>query len=436
MLTGVDLSRWQTITDYAALAAAIDFAVLKLGGSNTGSPYVTESYYEQASWLPGRGVPVGSYWMNGGGDPASDAAFFLDNLHGDAAAFLVLDLEHIDGYRAWTPAQALVWFETVRAARPNTELWAYMNAALAREHDWSPVERAGVRLWLASYGADDGTLAGAGRATTYAKTDRLTWSTWHMRQYTQHGTVPGIAGQVDLNIAFSDPSRAPAFTEAAARDWVAHGSQQGRGWLNLCQALVWRLCEAFGEVRQDYDPALVAYAASEIVSMDPAAAPVGAIHYWLQPVGSGHVAVSLGGGRCLMASADVDELLGDHVGIVTVDGYTARKGFTYLGWANSNGLNSIRTTLSKAPATTSLEDTMHIIRLIDNGQRFLLSSDGYAEISQDEAAALEVATGKKEVPMYYGHFIAAATAIHRAYTANDQDMKTMLDRLKAELGGK
>lgn len=433
MLTGVDLSRWQTITDYGALASAVDFAVLKLGGSNAGT-YVSDAYYAQANGLAGRGVPVGSYWMNGGGDPASDARFFLDHLHGDADDFLVLDLEHIDGHRAWTPAQALAWFETVRSARPGVELWAYMNASLARAHDWSGVEAAGVRLWLASYGADDGTLAGAGRAVTYGGSG-ITWSTWHMRQYTQHGTVPGIAGGVDLNIAFSDPSHRPVFTEAAARDWVAHGSQQGRGWLNMCQALVWRLCEAFGEVRQDYDPALAAYAASEIVSMDPAAAPIGAIHYWLQPTDYGHVAVSLGGGRCIMASADVDELLGDHVGIVGVDGYTARKRVTYLGWSRTNGLNSIRTTLSKAPATTPLEDEMHIIRLLDNGQHYLISSDGHAVLSDEEAAALMTITGRPATPMWFGHFFAAATAIHRAYTANDRDMQTLLDQLKAEFGG-
>lgn len=114
----------------------------------------------------------------------------------------------------------------------------------------------------------------------------------------------------------------------------------GRNWDQMCQAFVWRVCERFGTVVRDYGSATAAARASAIVSTDPNAAPAGAMHYW--NIGSdGHVAVSLGNGYCAMASSRVTESWGTNVGVTSVAGYTSSIGGYYLGWAYTNGDNSV-----------------------------------------------------------------------------------------------
>lgn len=128
--------------------------------------------------------------------------------------------------------------------------------------------------------------------------------------------------------------------------WITGGPMKTRNWDQMCQALVWQLCDNFGSAPVTYESAELAYQAPEtkIVSFNAADAPFGAIHWWREPQPWGHVAMGLGNGRCVMASAGVDVSLGNHVGIVGVDSYTARKGYTYRGWSYTNGRNSVSTT--------------------------------------------------------------------------------------------
>lgn len=193
-MKGIDLSRWNEVTDYRAASLQADFVLLKAGGSNTGSQYVDSRYRQHAAgFAPYRaeGRPVGSYWMNGAGPIGVDAAYFMAILHEDARDFVVLDLETIDGYTAWSPDAALAWLRQVRDALPGVPLYAYMNSSLARERDWSTLEREGVLLWLANYGANDGARP--------ADPSTGSWSSWAVHQYTDRGFHPGVAGAVDLN---------------------------------------------------------------------------------------------------------------------------------------------------------------------------------------------------------------------------------------------
>lgn len=190
---GIDISFHQAGLPYdAVLSGDVDFVILKAGGSNTGSAYTDSQYANHATGIRNR-VPVGSYWMNGAGDPVKDAEHFLANLRDDADDVVVLDIETIDGYTAWTPTQALAWINRVRQSYSGP-VYAYMNTALAGVHDWTPLQKAGVLLWLANYGADNGTLSNANPGTG-------SWSAWSIHQYTQKGTMPGWARGLDLNRA-------------------------------------------------------------------------------------------------------------------------------------------------------------------------------------------------------------------------------------------
>ena len=198
LLRGIDISKWQEGVDYGRVSTAVGFAYLKAGGSNTGSAYKDSRYDQHAAGFAPHLATVGSYWMNGHGDPTGDAEFFLSILRADADSFVALDLENIDGVTGWTPAQALAWFRRVRQGYSGP-LFAYMNSSYAsgdgdRGLDWRSVEAEGVRLIVANYGADDGTVSNSSPSTG-------TWSTWAVHQYTQQGTVPGYSGGVDLNRA-------------------------------------------------------------------------------------------------------------------------------------------------------------------------------------------------------------------------------------------
>lgn len=196
-MLGVDISRWQTGINYGAMTSAVNYVLLKAGGSNTGSCYTDSLYATHASGLGNR-VPVGSYWMNGAGPVTADANYFLSILRSDADDFIVLDIESIDGYQMWNPAQAIEWFNVVKAARPGVPLYAYMNSSAAASYDWRPVRDMGVDLWVANYGPDNGYRAG--------EPSTGSWGSYVVHQYTQKGYVSGYSGQIDLNHALRNPA--------------------------------------------------------------------------------------------------------------------------------------------------------------------------------------------------------------------------------------
>lgn len=120
-----------------------------------------------------------------------------------------------------------------------------------------------------------------------------------------------------------------------------------RDWHLMCQALVyWAGVAIAGDDkhRRTYGRAIWAYDASYVESLDPLTAPAGAVHYWLYPVGHGHVAIELGGGTVLMTGTP-HELgaagvqYGTNYGTTTIASFMARDTQEYLGWSLTNGDN-------------------------------------------------------------------------------------------------
>ena len=120
------------------------------------------------------------------------------------------------------------------------------------------------------------------------------------------------------------------------RGYDAHGRIQA--WPGWCQSAATRFAGAPG----GYDTAGDCYAASRILSTDPATAPAGCFHFWTDS-GAGHVAVSLGRRRTFMASSWVTKANGGRVwhtglGDVDVAAYTrAKPSLRYRGWSYDLG---------------------------------------------------------------------------------------------------
>jgi hypothetical protein len=67
----------------------------------------------------------------------------------------------------------------------------YINLALAKAHDWSPVINSDYGLWIAEWNGVDGT-------------SDTPWPNVAMHQYADNGQIPGISGNVDLDVFYGD----------------------------------------------------------------------------------------------------------------------------------------------------------------------------------------------------------------------------------------
>lgn len=71
-----------------------------------------------------------------------------------------------------------------------------MSASTTKSANWSAVA-AKTRLWVASWGANNGTKPVSQPSYKY-------WNTWSIWQYTSKGKISGINGNVDLDYAKAD----------------------------------------------------------------------------------------------------------------------------------------------------------------------------------------------------------------------------------------
>lgn len=153
---------------------------------------------------------------------------------------------------------------------------------------------------------------------------------------------------------------------AALTGWL-NATYPTRDWDQRCAQLVWNVLYYVAGAGDEsriipYDPALAAYRASVIESLDPHAAPPGAIHFWDYPAPDGHVAIEwYGGGTCLMTTSSPDTRLGSSYGLRSVAAYTASKPTRYLGWSRAYGANrSICDYWTPDTTPDSEDDTMKL----------------------------------------------------------------------------
>lgn len=199
MIHGVDLASYQGAPDFDQVKRAeIDFAITKITeGTDYAFPGAKRNRAESARV----GIVPGMYHFARGDNPADEARHFLSAVGTLAAGeFLCLDWEvNHDDPVAWCTA----WLTAVQKAtglRP----FIYLNMSLATSLHWDGVAHGNYPLWLAKY---DG------------KEDLLTVPHWGqpvIKQYTDHGKVAGINGNVDLNVFYGDVN--------ALRRYGAHGA--------------------------------------------------------------------------------------------------------------------------------------------------------------------------------------------------------------------
>jgi GH25 family lysozyme M1 (1,4-beta-N-acetylmuramidase) len=194
-MKGIDVSGSQGVIKWAETAKAVDFAILKAGGSNAGI-YTADRFAENYKGATAAGVPLGAYYFVGpnfttAADGKADAERFLAILKGKRFAYPVfVDVEETrPADKAGATEATLAFCETVEKAGYYVGIYS---SAVSGFRDRLDVSRLGkYDKWVADYR----------QSTVNAGKPSIECGIW---QYTDAGNVSGITGNVDRDKAFKD----------------------------------------------------------------------------------------------------------------------------------------------------------------------------------------------------------------------------------------
>jgi GH25 family lysozyme M1 (1,4-beta-N-acetylmuramidase) len=214
-MRGVDIYRYQTVTDFNALARNVGFAWVKLTDGN--GPAVVRGD-RQVNGCRAAGIPTGGYHYAQPGDPIRQADVFLGELRRlnalDIAPALDLEAPFTPNNVARNFGIAFCQRIAARGHRPA----AYMSASMAgviRPDQWGI---PGLVIWIAAYGGNDGGNYGADDPP---KVRRYYGGRYDIHQHSSTAIVPGISGRVDLNWALTGvPKNGPVEGEVELTDMI------------------------------------------------------------------------------------------------------------------------------------------------------------------------------------------------------------------------
>lgn len=178
---GIDVSRWQGGVDWNAFN--LDFAIIKSSGGD-GGLYVDPQFHANARWPR----PWAPYHFAGGTNALAEARYFCDAIRGTGWTLRpVLDWEV--NWPAGRAREATAWVHTFQREverQFGVVPVLYTGAYVCLDRSDASLTR--YPLWLAAYTGQPISCAPWGNR----------WTAW---QYSSTGHVPGIVGNVDMNIA-------------------------------------------------------------------------------------------------------------------------------------------------------------------------------------------------------------------------------------------
>lgn len=191
-MSAIDISYWQHSPNFAQVRnAGVSLVIMKCGGGEGGRLYTDSVYVGNRAAARAVGLAVGSYFFNGPVDAtaAADYQFSIIDWHtGDVVA---IDVENNGSQPHWTPGQVLAWCTRMIAhGVPASRILVYMSSSVLTA-GWNAVVALGVGLWVAQYGPNDGS--------PHSLPSAAPWPAWSLWQYSSVGSVPGIAGSIDMN---------------------------------------------------------------------------------------------------------------------------------------------------------------------------------------------------------------------------------------------
>jgi GH25 family lysozyme M1 (1,4-beta-N-acetylmuramidase) len=215
-LVGIDVSTHQNNIDWEQVkASGVDFAMIRVGyrGYTTGDIGLDEDYVSHIKGATDAGLQVGVYFFSQAinvQEALDESELLLDAIEPYDITFpVVYDWEVIYGEEARTDEtkvadftdSAIAFCENIKNNGYVPMIYAsrklaYLKYDLSRVQDYD--------FWLADYNAE----------TNY-------YYDYQMWQYTSTGSVPGISGNVDLNVSFVDYST--VLTPATVEEVFSNG---------------------------------------------------------------------------------------------------------------------------------------------------------------------------------------------------------------------
>lgn len=193
-IKGIDVSRWQGIIDWQRVKGHVDFAMIKIGGSDVGF-YQDGMAVRNVLEARMNHVPIGFYVYLGGAASVEDEVKHIKNL-----------IHNIGGIKSGE-VFALDWEESHHNEVAYVKGIAkglidagvkppliYMSLSRVTSNDWRPLVAMNCGLWVAAWGDNDAV------PEKHEVPGSDEWPFWAMWQYSSTGTVPGISGRVDQNL--------------------------------------------------------------------------------------------------------------------------------------------------------------------------------------------------------------------------------------------
>lgn len=185
---GIDVSKDQgAVTWPSVTAAGYVFAFIK---ATDGQDYVDPMFAQNWAGAEAAGLLRGAYhFFRAEDDPAIQAEWFWKTVGGNSELPLVVDVEQTMGQPASVVISNLTSF--LASLQQWTDRQPMIYTAPGFWNGLGTSGFGGYPLWVAEYGVSEPTLPAG-------------WTFWDFWQHSESGQVPGIQGDVDLNV-FSGP---------------------------------------------------------------------------------------------------------------------------------------------------------------------------------------------------------------------------------------
>lgn len=191
MIKGIDISRWQGLINWKITAQNVDFAFIKIGGSDDGF-YPDGQAVRNAIEARANGVPVGFYIYLGGVYSVADEVAHIKNLISNIGGLRQGEILALD-WEEQNPNE-VAYVSGIAKGLIEAGIKApmiYMSLSRVRGANWSSLVEMNCGLWVAAWGNNDDIADAAPPSDE--------WPFWAVWQYSSTGSVPGISGRVDLD---------------------------------------------------------------------------------------------------------------------------------------------------------------------------------------------------------------------------------------------
>lgn len=206
---GIDVSKYQGNVDWAAVAeSGVEFAIIRIGyrGSTSGEIYMDPYFTKNIKGALANGVKVGIYFFSTAVDEEEakvEAAWVCKQIASYQITYpVVYDCEGYNNssYRTYgigrtqRSKNAAAFLNYVKGAGYTPMMYA---SKYAYNNEWDLGIITGCKYWLAHY-----TKGGLSTESDYK-------GSYQMWQYSSKGSVSGIKGYVDMNVAYFSYSNTP-----------------------------------------------------------------------------------------------------------------------------------------------------------------------------------------------------------------------------------